>query len=245
MEVKYFKEYFCVPCATVPFERGRGCSQKGSLPPHQAKTVARVLWNNFFCIYGFADCIHSDRGANFESSLIEELLQLSGVEKSHTTPYHSMGNGQAECLNRTLGGMIRALPARSKAKWPQVLNTLTFSYNCTVGCTARLPGDVMFESVLLNGDTVDVDKYVQSLSEDLREAMTLAQQHASKQQKRQAEVYNRRSKGHSVQKRDRVLLANKGERGKKTLADRWESVVLLTEHMSYTNPYHWTHQNCS
>ena len=58
--------------------------------------------------------IHSNRGANFESSLIAELLQLSGVEKSHTTPYHPIGNGQAERLNRTLGGMIRALPARSK-----------------------------------------------------------------------------------------------------------------------------------
>lgn len=74
--------------------------------------------------------------------------------------------------------------------------------------------------------TVDVDKYVQSLGEDLREAMTLAQQHASKQQERQAEVY-KRSKGHSVQKGDRVLLANKGERGKKKLADRWESVVYI------------------
>lgn len=209
-------------------------------PNQSAKTVARVLWNNFFCVYGFADCIHSDRGANFESSLIAELLQLSGVGKSHTTPYHPMGNGQAERLNRTLGGMIRALPARSKAKWPQMLNTLTFSYNCTVhettgfppfflmfGRTPRLPVDVMFESVLLDGDTVDVDKYVQSLGEDLREAMTLAQQHASKQQKRQAEVYNRRSKGHSVEKGDRVLLANKGERGKKKLADRWDSAVYI------------------
>lgn len=209
-------------------------------PNQSAETVARVLWNNFFCVYGFADCIHSDRGANFESSLIAELLQLSGVGKSHTTPYHPMGNGQAERLNRTLGGMIRALPARSKAKWPQMLNTLTFSYNCTVhettgfppfflmfGRTPRLPVDVMFESVLLDGDTVDVDKYVQSLGEDLREAMTLAQQHASKQQKRQAEVYNRRSKGHSVEKGDRVLLANKGERGKKKLADRWDSAVYI------------------
>ena len=83
----------------------------------------------------------------------------------------------------------------------------------------------MFESVLLDGDTVDVDKYVQSLDGDLREA--LAQQHASKQQKRQTEVYNKRSKGHSVRKGDRVLLANKGERGKKKLADLWKSVVYI------------------
>jgi hypothetical protein len=108
-------------------------------PNQSAKTVGLVLWNNFFCIHGFADCIHSDRGATFEIWLIAELLQLSGVEKSHTTPYHPMDNGQAERLNRTLGGMIRALPARSKAKLPQMLNTLTFSYNCTVHETTGFP----------------------------------------------------------------------------------------------------------
>uniref|UniRef100_A0AAY4AHJ9 Integrase catalytic domain-containing protein n=1 Tax=Denticeps clupeoides TaxID=299321 RepID=A0AAY4AHJ9_9TELE len=71
-------------------------------PNQSAKTVARVLWNNFFCIYGFPNPIHSDQGANFESSLIAELLQLAGFSKSHTTPYHTMGNGQAERFNRTL-----------------------------------------------------------------------------------------------------------------------------------------------
>ncbi|XP_041926157.1 uncharacterized protein LOC121689966 [Alosa sapidissima] len=207
-------------------------------PNQSAKSVARVLWNNFFCVYGFPACIHSDQGANFESSLIAELLLLAGVEKSHTTPYHPMGNGQAERMNRTLGSMIRALPPRSKVKWPQLLNNLTFVYNCTVhettgfppfflmyGRTPRLPVDLMFESVLLDGDTVDIDTYVSSLGRDLREAMVVAQSNAEKQQRRQTELYNRRTKGQPVNVGDRVLLANKGERGKKKLADRWEGII--------------------
>ena len=71
----------------------------------------------------------------------------------------------------------------------------------------------MFESVLLDGDTLDVNKYVPSLGEDLKEAMTLAQQHASKQQKRQAVVYDRRSKGHSVQKGDKSSTCKQGGEG--------------------------------
>lgn len=63
----------------------------------------------------------------------------------------------------------------------------------------------MFERVLLDGETFDVDKYVQSLGKDLREATTLAQVHISKQQVKQAKVYNRKMKDFSVGVGDRIL----------------------------------------
>lgn len=98
-----------------------------------------MLWNNFFAVYGFPARLHSNQGANFESALIAELLLLAGVEKSHTTPYHPIGNGQAERFNHTFGDMIRAFPLRSKAKWPQMLKKLTFAYNCTIHETTGFP----------------------------------------------------------------------------------------------------------
>lgn len=101
-------------------------------PDQSAKQVARQLWDRYFCVYGLPQRIHSDQGTIFESQLIQELLQISGVKKSRTTPYHPMGNGNAERFNRTLGNMIRSLPPRDKQRWPQMLQTLTFAYNCMV-----------------------------------------------------------------------------------------------------------------
>ena len=57
-------------------------------PNQTAKAVAHQLWSNYFCVYGFPERVPSDQGANIESSLIAEMLQVAGVEKSHTTPYH-------------------------------------------------------------------------------------------------------------------------------------------------------------
>eukprot|EP00064_Thunnus_orientalis_P010298 superscaffoldBa00001384_g10324 len=69
----------------------------------------------------------SDRGSNFESQLIRDLLDIAHIHKSHTTAYHTTGNGSVERFNRTLGSMLRALPPHEKNNWPQMINNLTFS----------------------------------------------------------------------------------------------------------------------
>lgn len=203
-----------------------------------ASQVAKQLWEKYFCIYGFPERIHSDQGASFESQLISELLKVAGVRKSRTTPYHPMGNGSVERFNRTLGNMIRALPPEAKRNWPRHLQTLTFMYNCTVhettgyppfylmyGRVPRLPVDILFKNILKDPEISSYDNYVVSLTKDLQEAMAIAQGHIDKEQNRQTELYNRRTKGKQIAVDDRVLVSNKRVRGKQKTADRWESTV--------------------
>ncbi len=203
-----------------------------------AKTVAKRLWDSFFCVYGFPQRIHSDQGASFESELIAELLELAGIDKSRTTPYHPMGNGGTERFNRTLCNMLRSLPPRPKQKWPQLVQTMTFVHNCTAhettgfapfylmfGRVPRLPVDLMFQSVLRDKSVCDYDQYVKSLISDLQSAMSVAQKNSVQEQKHQSNQYNKRVKGLPLAIGDQVLVANKGCRGKRKLADRWEPVV--------------------
>ncbi|KAJ8010022.1 hypothetical protein DPEC_G00070650 [Dallia pectoralis] len=203
-----------------------------------AKQVAKKLWDNVFCVYGFPERIHSDQGANFESNLIAELLRLAGVAKSHTTAYHPMGNGGTERFNRTLGNMLRTLPLKEKHQWPQQIQSLTFAYNATVhettgyapfflmfGRVPRLPVDFLFKRCLNDPGIVDYDSYAKSLLSCLKSAMEIAQKHSSTEQQHQARQYNKRVKGTYLSVGDRVLVANKGERGKRKLADKWEDGV--------------------
>ena len=111
-------------------------------------------------------------------------------------------------------------------------------YNCTVhettgyppfylmfGRVPRLPVDILFKNILKDPEISNYDNYVVSLTKDLQEAMAIAQGHVNREQDRQAEFYNRRTKGKLIAVGDRVLVSNKRERGKRKIADRWESTV--------------------
>lgn len=197
-------------------------------PNQSAKAVAHQLWHNYFCIYGFPKRLHSDQGANFERALISELLSVASFQKSHTTLYHPMGNGSYERMNRTLGNMLCALHPRTKQKWPDILKTLTFSYNCTVhettgyvlflfmfGRVPRLPSDILFGSVIDPHDITDYAQYVQTLRKGIKEAVDIAQEMTYRELQRHTDLYNQTFWGSPVEIGDHVLLANKKGCGKR------------------------------
>ena len=74
---------------------------------------------------------YSDQGQIFESNLIRQLRAIAGVEKSGTTPYHPMGNGQCERFNQTLLKMVGTLEEYEKSDWKAHVPTLTHAYNAT------------------------------------------------------------------------------------------------------------------
>ena len=80
----------------------------------RADTVARILVNEWFVVFGVPLRIHSDLGGNFESALIRKLCEMHGSKKSHTIPYHPDGDGQVERFNRTMRGLLRVLPAEEE-----------------------------------------------------------------------------------------------------------------------------------
>ena len=68
---------------------------------HMARTMARVLYNNYFSVFGFPRRLMSDQGTEFCGKVIAAMCSLLGVEKIRTTPYHPQTNGSAERVHST------------------------------------------------------------------------------------------------------------------------------------------------
>ena len=71
-----------------------------------ATTLAKILVDEIICRYVVPKSIHSDQGANFCSEVIQAVCKLLKIDKTRTSAYHPMGNGQVERFNRTVEAML-------------------------------------------------------------------------------------------------------------------------------------------
>ncbi|MCG8032585.1 MAG: DDE-type integrase/transposase/recombinase, partial [Candidatus Thiodiazotropha taylori] len=200
-----------------------------------ARTTARMLFDHYIVHYGFPARIHSDQGANFESNLIKELCKIAGVEKSRTTPYHPMGNGQVERFNQTLLQMLGTLEDCKKSDWKAHVPTLVHAYNATFhDSTGYSPYFLMFgrhprlaiDAFLgLNSDSLSSTtqtEYVRKLRDRLSFAYRKAQEFSKKAAAKHKLNYDLKARSSVLEPGDRVLVKNAGVRGRCKLADRWE-----------------------
>ena len=202
---------------------------------HTAHTMARVLYNNFFSVFGFPQKLMSDQGTEFTGDVIAAMCKLLGIEKIRTMPYHPQTNGSAERVHQTLQRMIGKLDLEKCRKWPEHIGSVLIAYNATwsqvtgyspyflmFGRRPRLPVDLLFPTVNKREWTRTIDEYVKALYERLTECLQLAQESASKEAKRQKRLYDRKVGAVELHPGDRVLVRLDAFRGQhRKLKNRW------------------------
>ena len=77
--------------------------------------------------YGLPQIVHSDQGRVFESTILRQTLEAFGTKKTHTTPYHSQGDGMMERFNRSLLQLLRTY-AEKEEDWEQYLPLALYAY---------------------------------------------------------------------------------------------------------------------
>ena len=51
-------------------------------------TVAKILVDKRFYVYGIPACMHCDKGCSFDNEIMSHLYAMYGVEQSTTIPYN-------------------------------------------------------------------------------------------------------------------------------------------------------------
>ena len=113
------------------------------LPDQTAIRITAELFK-LFCTFGIPEIVRSDQGRNFESSIVQSTLDAFGVQKSHTTPYHTQGDGMVERLNRSLLQLLRTYVEKQE-DWEQHLPLALYAYRtATHTSTGMSPFQLMY-----------------------------------------------------------------------------------------------------
>jgi hypothetical protein len=119
-----------------------------AIPNQEASTVAEALFTNF-CCFGIPRGLRSDQGRNFESRLLQAVLQWLGVSKMHTTPLNPQSNGMVERYIRTVEEHLQKVVASHQRDWDDILPLFLLAYRASTHDTTSLtPASLVFRQEL-------------------------------------------------------------------------------------------------
>ena len=143
----------------------------------RADTVADAFSSGWIARYGTPATITTDRGAQFESKLWDNLCNQFGIIRNRTTSYHPQLNGMVERFHRQLKAAI--MSHESPNPWTITLPAVLLGVRSAVkerlgrsaaemiyGTTVRLPGEFTKQY------TVDANTDLENYSDKLRVAMS-------------------------------------------------------------------------
>ena len=81
----------------------------------KALTIAKILVEKWFYVYGIPAHIHSDKGQSFENAIISKLYSVYNIKQTMTMPYNLCGNSICEQFNHTLLGLLQSLQRNKRA----------------------------------------------------------------------------------------------------------------------------------
>ena len=94
-----------------------------------AHTMARILYKHYFYIFGTLLRLMADNDLALTSEVVQELCNLFGVKRVHTSTYHPQSNWAIK--HQMVIKMIGRLSQDEKANWPKHLPELIQAYNGT------------------------------------------------------------------------------------------------------------------
>ena len=153
----------------------------------EAKTVARVLIDNFVCRFGVPLFIHIDQGASLESQIFQEICQMFGIKKTRTPNARPQSDGMIERANRTVVNMLSAFVSDHQKDWDEYVLLVIMAYRSSIhettgtspnmmtfGRELRLPIDIIFGLPEKENSKAYGSLYASQMSDRMNEIHDLA-----------------------------------------------------------------------
>lgn len=191
----------------------------------EAETIAKIFVEKIILQYGYPEVVKSDRGSNFLSDLMAQILKIFAIKKRTTTSFHPEANASLERSHRTLKSILRAYSNEDKNDWPSFIPYAVFVMNTTVNrSTSYEPATLLYGwriSIPTNlqkqpSPIYSYDDYHSQVRYKLQKAYEMARENSlnSKEINKEYFDYTKNTQNIEYKIGDEVLLLDKGKKTK-------------------------------
>ncbi|UYV81129.1 hypothetical protein LAZ67_20000122 [Cordylochernes scorpioides] len=167
------------------------------------KEVSTFLIEHIILRHGAPRFLISDRGSQFTSNLMKEVMKMCKVKHCFTTSYHPQTNGLTERLNRTLINMISMYVNTDQKNWDEILPFITHAYNTTIQeTTGYSPFFLLFgrepmsllddENIPTDSNMDDYDEYIENYLDKIARTRQVVINNTEKTQERMKRNYDKK-----------------------------------------------------
>ncbi len=188
-----------------------------SISNKDAQTVAKAIFEQWFCKFGIPAQIHTDGGKEFVNELLAELCELLNVQHSKTTPCHPQCNSQVEVFNKTVKKYLASYVDETTLNWDEFLPALMLAYNTSYHSTiATTPFELLFgvrpRHPSLPAPEIQCQHYSGSFPAErlqlLQHACQVARQHAEQQGLKYQDNFDKHAAPHNFKIEQKVWLSD-------------------------------------
>ncbi|UYV70787.1 hypothetical protein LAZ67_8000616 [Cordylochernes scorpioides] len=181
------------------------------------KEVSKFLVEDIFLRHGAPQYLISDRGSQFTSNLMKEVMKTCKIKHCFTTSYHPQTDGLTERLNRTLINMLSMYVNTDQKNWDEILPFITHAYNTTIQeTTGYSPFFLMFgreptsllddRNISVDIDKDDYDEYIKHHLDKINRTRKLVINNTIKTQERMKKNYDKKHMERSYEPEELVAV---------------------------------------
>jgi transposase InsO family protein len=184
------------------------------VPNVKALTIAKAIYENVILTFGCPKEILSDNAKSFTANTFKETMEILGIKKIESTPYHHDGNAITERVIRECSDMIakylaEAEQSNEKLEWDDLLKEIALCHNVTkhstigmspfflmFGREPTLPIDVLLDSRKITRNDPASKEFREHLVQTIENARKIATENmreAMEEVKRQADKRSKES----------------------------------------------------
>ena len=188
-----------------------------------------------------------DQGRNFESAVFKEIIDILGIKKTQTTPYHPQSDGLVERMNQTLKDVLSKLVNERQDDWDRCLPQALLVYRSTVqnstgfsphfsmfGRETIIPVDLMTPEPPQEEVPLTTSEYAEKLKKRLKRTYELTKVNRRKASERYKDYYDVKEKDTTYNVGDKVWLhvpfVKKGKNLK--LSQPWQGPYTIVKKIS-------------